>query len=235
MPSCHSTNDIALEMARNTDTLEGAVVIADHQTAGKGQRGNVWHSEPGENLTCSVILKPVFVTPTRQFFLNMIVSLAVKSTIKEFVQYADCQVKWPNDVMVSGKKVAGILIENTIRKNKIESTVVGIGLNVNQTNFGNLRATSLSIERGQRFILENVFERLIHYLESYYIKLKSGSWVEIKQEYLQNLLGYNVVTRFRSEYIFEGSIVDVDDSGLLSVTVNGRVNRFDFKQIEFLL
>lgn len=235
MPSCHSTNDTALEMVRNTDTIEGTIIITDYQVAGKGQRGNSWESKPGENLTFSVILKPFFVAPSQQFSLNMVVSMAVRATVLDFRPGCRCMVKWPNDVVVENRKIAGILIENSVRSSQIESSVVGIGINVNQTEFGDLNAASLISENGDEIDLTAVLERLMLNLESYYLQLKAGKTAEIKQEYKQHLLGYKTLMRFRSEYEFRGEIVDVDDSGLLSVSVNGQVNRFNFKEIEFLL
>lgn len=235
MPSCHSTNDIALEMVKKYDRSEGAVIVAGEQTKARGQRGNTWVSEPGKNLTMSLILEPHFLKASEQFFLNMSISLSVYSTIVEFNGDESCSMKWPNDLLIGNKKVAGILIENGVKKNCLDYSIVGIGLNINQDNFNQLKATSLSKEINSPLDLRLVFERLISNIESYYLKLKSGKFSEIKEEYLQNLFGYKIVRRFRGEYEFSGIIEGVENTGRLLISVNGDTQKFDFKEIEFLL
>ena len=158
MPSCHSTNDSARELLLQHDTSEGTVVITDNQTAGKGQRGNSWFSAEGANLTMSLIMKPNFLTVSKQFYLNMISSLAVKRVLNDRLPDAHSQVKWPNDVLLNNRKVCGILIENGIKRQFLEYSVVGIGLNVNQKAFGLATATSMSNEIGIAFSLQSVFE-----------------------------------------------------------------------------
>ncbi len=226
---------MALEMVRKHDTVEGTVIITNEQTKGRGQRGNQWSSSAGENLTLSLILNPRFLKVPEQFYLNKIISLAVFSSVHDLVPDCDCLIKWPNDILIANKKVAGILIENNVKGSTLESSVVGIGLNVNQLNFGILNATSLASSSGKEFNLEAVFEKLILNIESYYLKLKSGRLDEIKQEYLQSLYGYKVPIRLREEYEFMGEIVDVESSGHLIVSAKRKVHRFDFKEVEFLL
>lgn len=235
MPSCHSTNDIGLEMIRKPDIIEGTVIISDEQTKGRGQRGNAWVSEAGQNLMLSLILQPRFLKPSDHFFLNMAVCLAVRATVVDFLYESKCQVKWPNDVYIGKSKVAGILIENSVRGNSIDSAVIGIGMNVNQKNFGVLKATSLRNELNDDLEKQRVFASLITNIEIYYLKLKARRLKEIKEEYLQYLFGYQTSMRFKSEYEFLGIIESVDDSGLLSIMVDGSVKKFNFKEIEFIL
>lgn len=235
MPSCHSTNDIGLEMMRKTDTIEGTVIISDEQTNGRGQRGNGWVSEPGQNIMLSLILRPKFLKPSDHFFLSMAVSLAVRVTVDDFLSESTCQVKWPNDVYIGKSKVAGILVENSVRGDSIDSAVIGIGMNVNQKNFGMLKATSLRNELNDNLDKQRVFASLIANVEVYYLKLKAKRLQEIKEEYLQYLLGYRTLMRYKGEYEFLGSIESVDDSGLLSIMVDGCMKEFNFKEIEFIL
>lgn len=235
MPSCHSTNDIGLELARKPDIIEGTVIISDEQTKGRGQRGNTWVSEAGQNLILSLILQPRFLKPSDHFFLNMAVSLAVRATVVDFLPESICQVKWPNDVYVGSSKVAGILIENSVRGNSIDSSVIGIGININQRKFEGLSATSLGKELNENFEKQLVFERLVTNIEAYYLKLKSRRSTEVKEEYLQYLLGYQTLGRYKSEYEFLGSIESVDDSGILSIRVDDSIRKFNFKEVEFIL
>ncbi len=235
MPSCHSTNDIAMEMVRKSDTREGTVIITDEQVKGRGQRGNEWLTTPGKNITLSLILKPNFIKATNQYFLNMAISIAVNNTIKYYLDKLKCEIKWPNDILVNRKKIAGILIENNLTGRNLEYSIVGIGLNVNQLDFNGLKGTSLKQELEVDFSLREVLQKLIENIEAYYLKLKASKNSEIKEEYLESLLGYKTRLRFRSEYEFDGLIEDVSDTGILSVFINGSVKTFDFKEIEFLL
>ena len=234
MPTCHSTNDTAKDLIVKSDMVEGTVVITDHQISGRGQRGNTWQSTAGENLTLSIILKPVFLDVAKQFYLNMISSLAIKRAIEKLDPETFVCVKWPNDVLLEKYKVCGILIENMIKKSRLEYSVIGVGLNVNQQVFGFERATSLSKNTGSGFDLQVVFELLLQSLESLYIALRSGKLSEIKQEYLQGLYGFHQLLKYRSEFTFEGEIVDVLDSGILKVNTNQGIKTFDFKEIEFV-
>lgn len=234
MPSCHSTNDEALQMLKKPDTREGLIVLTDNQTKGRGQRGNVWVSGAGVNLIMSIILKPGFLAPTEQFYLNIISSLAVAACVQKQVPMCSSQVKWPNDVLLNGKKISGILIENTIQKNSIQWSVVGIGLNVNQSVFQFSKATSLLKETGYTASLPSLFEEVMTTLEYYYLQLKAGKRDALKQEYLSKLFGYREFRKYRSEFVFEGQILDVLETGQLQVQTPKGVQSFDFKEIEFI-
>lgn len=234
MPTCHSTNEVARDMAQKPDTAEGTVIICDDQTKGRGQRGNSWESVPGKNLTFSILLRPGFLKIQEQFFLNMITSLAVRDTVAHFLPTAEVKVKWPNDILIGNRKATGILIENGINRNRIEYSVIGIGLNVNQASFITPRATSLQMESGADLDKQAVFECLIGALEYYYLRLKSGRLRELKAEYLQYLFGFRQKRSYVAEYRFEGVIEDVTDSGLLVVSDRQGRNQYDLKEIEFI-
>lgn len=234
MPTCHSSNDTAQLLAQKPDTAEGTVIICEEQSKGKGQRGNTWESTAGKNLTLSVILQPKFLKIKDQFSLNMVSSLAVGATVSHYVPAATVKVKWPNDVLVNDKKIAGILIENSLAGQSIESAIVGIGLNVNQASFQAPRATSLRLQAGVDLELNQVFETLMCQLEKYYLMLKGGRQAEVKTEYLTHLYGYQETRKFLTEYRFEGRIEDVTDSGLLVVRGPHGRQQYDLKEITFL-
>ncbi len=234
MPSCHSTNDIALQMLKKPDTREGLVLITDHQTNGRGQRGNNWESDSGSNLTLSIILKPNFLQASDQFYLNMVASLAVRRMVDYFVNGQDVKVKWPNDVLLNEKKVAGILIENTLQRSSIQWSVVGMGINVNQQGLSLEKATSLFEVTKSMNSLPELFEKLIESLEYYYLKLKSGKREELKEEYLQHLFGFQEFRKYRTEYLFNGKIIDVEETGRLVMETTKGLQSFDFKEVEFL-
>ncbi len=235
VPSCHSTNDLALSKLAEPDTREGLIVITDHQIKGRGQRGNAWQSSPKMNLLFSIILKPNWLSPDKQFYLNIISSLAVKQTIEDFGILDRVQIKWPNDVLINKMKVAGILAENSIRKMSLENSVVGIGFNVHQMKFDLENATSLAKHSNIEFTLPKVLEKLVVNLERFYLLLKAQKYLDLKTEYLASLYGYLAQIRLKSEYEFMGKIVDVSDSGILKVEANGKIMEFNFKEVEFIL
>lgn len=234
MPTCHSTNDTAREHVRNTDIIEGAVFITDDQTKGKGQRGNSWEAAPGQNLTFSVVLKPSFLKADKQFYLNIVASLAVNDTIESFMPNAEVLVKWPNDVYLNSKKVAGILVENSFQGSRLSNTIVGIGLNVNQQTFKVNTATSLHNEGAGELDLQTVLNALLMNLEKYYLSLKREQYDSLKQAYYSRLLGFGQSRRYLAEYEFEGIITKVEDSGYLVIESKQGEHRFDFKEVQFL-
>jgi BirA family biotin operon repressor/biotin-[acetyl-CoA-carboxylase] ligase len=232
MPECHSTNAEALRVLQgNLQVAEGAVIITDNQTAGRGQRGNTWESEAGKNLTFSVILKPTFLHPKDQFKLNMAVSLGLYDYLTS--QVTDVKIKWPNDMMLSDQKTCGMLIENQISGQQIQSSIVGIGLNVNQESFSLSTATSLAIKKGHSFELNEALAELLQWIEARYLQLRSH--IDLKEEYVTALYGAGEKRNFKSgEEVFEGEIVGIDSAGLLEVNVSKGKRYFDLKQIQFL-
>ena len=139
----NSTNAYIQSLSRDERLPEGSVVWADFQTAGRGQIGNVWESENGKNLTFSIVFYPSFLLAKHQFLISQIASLSVKETLDEFI--SGITVKWPNDVYWNDKKICGMLIENDLAGQYIYSSVIGIGININQAVFrGDAAAKQLS-------------------------------------------------------------------------------------------
>ncbi|SNS62797.1 BirA family transcriptional regulator, biotin operon repressor / biotin-[acetyl-CoA-carboxylase] ligase [Belliella buryatensis] len=234
LPDCHSTNQLAMEMLKDKKVAEGSVVITDHQTKGKGQRGNTWESQEGKNLTFSIILMPRFLEAMDQFQLNMVVSISILEALDGIS--TGLKVKWPNDIIheVDGK-IAGILIENIISQNKIESAIIGIGLNVNQRYFRIDTATSLSNLSGFDFDKHVLFEKLIQKLEFYYLELKKGNKKIIKEQYLNKLYRYQKLADFEDQVQFKGKILGIKDDGRLIIEKEtGLQNYYAFKEVKFL-
>lgn len=235
LPVCDSTNSEAHQLLNKNKATEGCTVITSEQTNGRGQRGNTWVAEPGKNITLSVVLSPNFLAVRQQFYLNMAVSLAVLDLIRE--QGAeDTQLKWPNDLYFKDKKIAGILIENSINSQTLQHSIVGIGLNVNQQNFSLTTATSLATILGRELSLEPLIARLLENLEKRYLELRSGKFAKLKYEYLQ------VLYRYQEEHSFivngqqvAGVIVGVDEDGRLGVEIEKELRYFDFKEIAYII
>lgn len=233
MSECHSTNDIAADIAKSAGSLEGTLVITDHQTRGRGQRGNSWLSAKGENITFSIILKPSFLKATDHFQLHYISSLAVYNALREIVR--DVKIKWPNDILVKGKKICGILVENAISRGHIDTAIIGIGLNVNQTHFENERATSLKDITGQSHKREELIASICEKLEAAYLSLRSGNLANLKIQYLNALFQFNEAAMYEAHgETFSGCIQGVDTQGRLMIDRAGEVLFFDFKEVRFL-
>lgn len=232
--SCTSTNDLALKLLQQSKVAEGTVVITNSQTAGRGQRGNQWQAEPGQNLTLSVILRPAFLQIKDQFYLTMVTALAVHDFLKSQLS-TPAQIKWPNDILMRGKKLGGILIENQLQGNHLATSVVGIGLNINQKNFAFPTATSLSLLTQQTYALGDIFSALLSHLESRYLMLHGGKFEVLKQDYLQNLFQLNEVRTYQSKHgQFTGIIRGIDAWGKLVMETEQGLQHFDLKEIVFL-
>ncbi len=235
LPECHSTNDIALSLVKDRRAHEGTIVVTDHQTQGKGQRGNKWQTEKGMNLTFSMVLKPNFLDITEQFYLNMAISNSIRKLLQDYVPYLN--VKWPNDLILPDYgKVGGILIENTFSSEGWEFAIVGIGINVNQIEFENPKATSLANITGSKFELPELFRLLVTQIEQGYLQLKRGKWNEIKSEYLHYLYLRDVWADFQdASGEFVGKITGISPQGKLElIREDGEVQLFDLKEVTFL-
>jgi len=142
-----STNNFLKQtLANSTPLTEGTVIMAESQYAGRGQQQNKWHSEPGKNLTISILLKPAFLPVTQQFNLNLAISVGIINALIP-VLGTGVKIKWPNDVYFNDKKLGGVLIENIIQGQIIKNSIVGIGLNVNQTEFADWVPNPTSVKQ----------------------------------------------------------------------------------------
>ena len=237
-PSLESTNDEAKALLISEKLPEGTIVLTENQTKGRGQMGNRWWSEPKQNLTFSIVLYPSFLKPPQQFLLTQCISSALRDVVQNLILNEIVKVKWPNDLYVGRKKIAGLLIENILSGNKIQSSIIGIGLNVNQQQFqGKIdNPTSLSIESGRSYDLQNILESLCVAIEKHYIILKGGKWKTVRSNYLNGLFRLSEIGQYKRKdgTIFNGKIVDVTLDGLLVMEVDGKKEQFINKQIEFV-
>jgi BirA family biotin operon repressor/biotin-[acetyl-CoA-carboxylase] ligase len=149
----------------------------------------------------------------------------------------DIQIKWPNDILVNGQKIAGILIESVLRGSSVQSSVIGVGLNVNQQDFGEIKtATSLSILLKKEFDLKTVLELFCKHFEALYLNLKQQHFERLNKLYLNNLYKFNQVANYKAgDKKFIAKITGVEESGLLVLNdEEGKVQRFNFKELVFL-
>ena len=233
-----STNDYALQLLAKSNPAEGTVVSTPHQTAGKGQRGSQWITEAGENITLSVILRPTFLSAHVQFQLNQAMSLAACRMLESRVD-GEVKIKWPNDLYIGDKKVGGILIQNAISGQHLRSSVVGIGINVNQKTFPtNLpNPTSLLMECGAQLPLQPLIADLLQQVEAEYLKLKSGKIVPLQSAYLDKLYRLGEFHDFEKKdgSTFHGKIIGVDEAGRLCIFDGMQEHHFNLKEIRFVI
>ncbi|WP_162340334.1 MULTISPECIES: biotin--[acetyl-CoA-carboxylase] ligase [Cyclobacterium] len=234
LTDCHSTNDLAVSRLRSGMAAEGTVILTHHQTQGRGQRTNTWHAKPGLNLTFSMIFKPDFLKVDQQFVLNMAIALGVQKELCRLV--SGITIKWPNDFLSpEGKKIGGMLIENTLSANRIAASVAGIGINVNQHEFPVPMATSLANLTNKSYSLEQLLECLLISVERYYLRLKAGDQEAIHKEYLSQLHRFGTWASYEDEQVFTGKIVGVGKHGHLKIKKqNGTTSSYDLKQIRFI-
>ncbi|WP_299890036.1 biotin--[acetyl-CoA-carboxylase] ligase [uncultured Lacinutrix sp.] len=232
-----STNTFLKEIS-SADVIEDfTVVVAKHQTHGKGQMGKIWSVERGQNLTFSVFKSITFLSFENQFCLSMVTALALKKTLNAF-NIPRLSVKWPNDILSADKKIGGILIENVINQNQIVSSIIGVGLNVNQTTFDNLpRATSMKSLLGNNFDLDEVLQKFIDHLKAYFLILETGKIETIRKEYLSNLFRKNKPSTFKNieGQLFSGFIKGISKTGNLIVLLEDEIlEEFSLNQITLL-
>lgn len=233
-----STNNYAKnELAKSAPLSEGTVILADHQFAGRGQINNTWDSEPGKNLTFSILLRPSFLSPDKQFMLNKAISIAVNDVLCQIIGN-EVKIKWPNDIFANDCKLGGILIENIIQGSNWKHAIVGIGLNVNQTTFpANLNnATSIKKILGTDLDLKLLLASLCKAIEGWYLQLKASKYDAINKHYQDVMYRLNETHKFRiGGTEMQGKIVGVEDNGLLNVDFLGNHRTFGFKEIEFVI
>ena len=233
-----STNDWC-DAQSGVPLPEGTVVWAHSQTAGKGQRGNTWLAAPGQNLTFSLILHPTFLQPGEVFYLNKLLSCALFEALTLFLPQSKIQIKWPNDLLVNGKKVCGMLLRNQFDSSRIKRSVIGIGLNVNQIEFPpeiRASATSLKLSSGLDFDLKSSLMTCLSFIEKEYMALRAGKRPSLDRRYLAQLYGYQEPTLVKIGGKLQTIIpVGVDSHGRLAVEQGGKLSYFGMKEIEFQL
>ena len=233
-----STNKYALDLLSKSKPSEGTVILAHNQYAGRGQIAKHWESEPGKNLTFSVLLYPTFLAAQQQFYLNQAVALGVLKTLQYFIP-KKCTIKWPNDLYVEDRKITGILIQNGLKGKLIQYSVVGIGLNVNQQIFTSdaPNPTSIYLETAKEFTISSVLDYLCQQLEQYYLTLKANRLQALQEEYLQHLYRFQEWHTYgrMDGTPFKGKIVGLTDRGQLRLQTEDDVEEFALKEIRYVI
>ena len=232
-----STNDFLKRLSVEQSLENFTTVTAENQTNGKGQMGAKWDSEPGKNLIFSVIVKSGLNKITEIFDLNLAVTISILTTL-ENNNIPNLSIKWPNDIMSYNKKVAGILIENTIKNNGEIISIIGVGLNVNQKNFDELpKATSLAVIMKKEIEKELILNQFLECLKLNYDLLLNKSASQLWNSYNNKLFkkGIPMPFSFPDETKFMGIILGVNSSGKLEVKLeNDSIETYGIKEIQLL-
>lgn len=244
LPTVDSTNSFVREMLAEESTgsvvsassLPGfTVVVADEQTCGRGQRGNLWESERGKNLTFSLLCHPAFVVASQQFLLSQCMAVSIREALAEYVE--DVMVKWPNDIYVGDQKISGTLIECDLQGKTISNCIIGVGVNINQTVFRSdaPNPTSLQLLTGREHDRETILLSIINHFQTYYKQLESGG-EEVRQLYMSHLYRREGMHRYRDvRGEFMAEVAGVEPTGhLLLRFENGNVVRYELKEVQFL-
>ena len=218
--------------------VEGDIILAQCQTAGRGQRGHTWESREGENLTFSLLLEPLFLSPSEQFLISECVALGVCDALLHYG--IEAQIKWTNDIYIGDRKLAGILIEHKLQGSALARTVAGIGLNVNQKAFSDDLPNPISMAQatGREFDREQVLQTVATSLMARYEQLREGGAKELQADYHQRLyrLGQEHCYALPDGSRFRGIIRGVEPTGALRIeNERGELLSFLFKEVEFVI
>lgn len=231
-----STNLYALQLIKDTNPSGGTVVMALNQTEGRGQQANTWESESGKNLTISLILRPEFILAQDQFQVSMIISLGVKDYLSSYIE--NVSVKWPNDIYVGDKKIAGILIEQSIMGTHLSHSVCGLGLNINQEKFVSDAPNPISLNMLTNAIynIEEELSKILASIENRYLQVQKGNALQLEKDYLKALYWINEIRTFKDEDDeFEGKIVGISEFGQLQIEDEDKdIRIFNFKEVSFV-
>lgn len=238
LPEIQSTNSYAIEILSQERPVEGCVIITDYQTKGKGTDLNTWESEKGRNLTLSLILYPKF-TADQQFRINKAISTGIYDFLVAELSNQRISIKWPNDIYIHDKKACGILIQNSVMGNKLEYMVVGIGLNVNQTQFKSNapNPVSLKMVTGIEYNLETMLQKLLKCIFDRYSFLNSEKTTKIETDYQKALYRlmewHNYIV---NDAVIHARIKGTSDYGqLLLENKSGKIQICDLNEVKFII
>ena len=229
-----STNNYAMGLIHAGMAQHGTAVFAHHQTKGKGQRQKQWVSAPGKNIILSIIVQPVGLKINQQFLLSMSVAYAVRKFFNNYCK-KNVKIKWPNDIYWCDRKAGGILIENVLQGKDWKYAVIGIGLNINQVDFGNdKKAISLAQITGTEYDTITMAKELIHYVHTAFNKLISNS-TQILKQYHKHLYKLNEKVPFKiKDKIVKATVKGVTENGLLIVQHHEKDEHYRAGEIEWM-
>ena len=234
-----STNTYAKEILKKFPEIdEGTTIVTGFQTTGLGQDGNRWESHKEQNILLSIILHPDFLIPDQLFYLNISIALALFDFVESY-QITDTRIKWPNDIYVGNKKIAGVLIHNDLENNQVRNSIIGIGININQEAFDTDLPNPISFKNilKKESDLNSCLETLLDCIEKRYNILKNKDFEKLYSEYHNTLylLGQESVFLDNNKgEEFQGIIDGVRSDGRIRIITPQGIRFFEFREIKYI-
>ncbi len=232
-----STNTFAKKWGREENPVEGSVVYTDFQTRGRGQKGNSWFSSPNKNILFSLVIYPNFIEAKSQFLISKIAALSVKNVLSKYTQ--DIRIKWPNDIFWNDCKIAGMLIENDLADTKIQQSVIGMGININEESFPDNLPNPVSLYQicNRTFDTKKILGEIIREYQHLYENAKRGVVDSINSEYMKDLYhGESFYEFIDAEGKFKAKIQNILPSGqLILEKESGEKKAYAFKEVQFVI
>ena len=233
----NSTNDTAKELISCKSNINGTVIQANHQLKGRGRQNHVWESNPGENLLFSIIITPTSIPPSRQFLINELVSTTLRDFLQIHIPHTTVKIKWPNDIYIANKKIAGILIEHIITGNSITYSIIGIGININQIEFHPSlpNPTSLKNETGRHHDVKKLCTDYSRNFLNVFESFTSEKEAALTETYTQHLFQLHE----KHDYLIDGqkttaTITGIDACGCLVMKMeDGTARAFELNDIAY--
>ena len=237
LSATESTNSFLKELSVNSSIENFTVVVTKEQTSGRGQMNTTWFSDNGKNLTFSVFIKFKDLLISNQKFLNYAISISAYDTLLHF-RMPDLAIKWPNDILSEKDKVIGILIENSLQRNKINSSIIGIGLNVNQEYFPSEipNPSSLKLKTGKIYDLDEVLAVFLDNLKKNIDAVNNQEFDVLEEKYLSFLFKKDTPSMFKTDrnVFFMGKIIGVSNDGKLQIELTDEtIQEFGLKEVSF--
>ncbi|WP_396590415.1 biotin--[acetyl-CoA-carboxylase] ligase [Allomuricauda sp. R78024] len=232
-----STNLYLKDLMQSKTLNDFTVVVAKSQLKGRGQMGTTWQSEEGKNLTFSILKKFNSFKVVHQFNMNICISLAICDALRE-LSVPNLKVKWPNDIMSGSSKICGILIENVLKGQLVHNSIIGIGLNVNQTYYENLeKVASLKSLTGKFFDLDELLNKILERLKFYLIEIEGKSVSQLLPSYLKLLFRKDKPSTFKNKegQLFTGFIRGISPEGKLVLELEDNIfKEYGLKEVSLL-
>lgn len=232
-----STNSYLKQLCIKEPIEDNTIVVANYQTLGRGQMGTTWVSEDSKNLMFSMFKDVSFLSVEENFYISMAISLSIIKALEQLT-IPKLHIKWPNDILSENHKICGVLIENVIKHNKLKASIIGVGLNINQTDFKELpKASSMHLLTGRFFNLDEVLLAITENVSYYFNLLKDGKQQLVKDLYESFLFRKDKPSTFKDAegLLFSGFIKSVSNTGNLQVLLEDNlIKEFDLKEITLL-
>lgn len=235
--SVSSTNAFAQFLVSAKRPAEGTVISAHDQFAGRGQAGKTWHVSPGQNITMSMIMYPEFMPVNRQFKLNKLLSVSVARSLDKYLDGVAVRIKWPNDLLISGQKLAGLLIQSASSGNRMRYAILGMGINVYEEDFpADMKAAvSLSAYADHLPRIADLAVEVSDAVWTDYEKFRSGRYRDLDDAYAEKLFGRDQVLPFATPQgeTFRGEVRGVEPSGKLMIRTDEGIRTFSTGELRF--